>query len=121
MRHVAVVALFLAVAAPAGASTASRTSQTGVVQGLVTRGPGCSKQQLHPCLSPLPGVRIVFLRRGRAVGETSTNADGGYRIRLSVGLYAIRLPGRDRWQPTRVDVLGGRVMRLDIAIGTLTG
>lgn len=121
MRHVAVVALLFALAAPAGAVAASRQSQTGVIQGIVTRGPSCSKQQLHPCSPPLPDVRIVFLRQGHVVAETSTNADGTYRIRLHAGLYAIRLPGRDRWQPTRVDVLGGRVTRVDIAIDSLTG
>ena len=121
MRHVAVVALFLALAAPASASTANQASQTGVVQGIVTRGPSCSKQELHPCSPPLSGVRIVFLRQGHAVAATSTNADGTYRLRLRAGLYAIQLPGRDHWQPTRVDVMGGRITRLDIVVGTLIG
>lgn len=76
---------------------------------------------LHPCAAPLPDIRIVFVRHSRPAAQTTTDAAGIYRIRLSAGRYAIRLPGHDRWRPTEVSVVRGRIAHVDIAIDALDG
>jgi hypothetical protein len=88
---------------------------------VVTRGPACSPGTPQPCTEPIPGVKIVFLRHGQPAGQTTTTDAGTYRIRLQAGLYGIRLPGRDQWQPTQARVQRGQTTRINIAIDALTG
>jgi len=119
VKLVVLAALLLVLVVPV-AGAASRTSQRGVLYGVVTRGPACSKGELHPCVAPLPGVTIVFLRHGHAVAQTTTGGDGTYQIRLHTGRYGIRVPGHKRWAPVRVRVWRGQVTRTNIEIDTLS-
>ena len=121
MRLLAFVAVMLVLAAPASAGAASRLNHRGVLRGVVTRGPACSPGQPGPCGDPIAGVTIRFLHHGNAVAQTTTAADGTYRIRLHAGNYGIQLPGRNQWRPTQARVLRGRVTRNNIAIDSLTG
>ena len=105
------------VCAGAAASTRRTTRHTGVLRGAVTRGPSCSGTDL--CSEPLPGIRILFVRDGRTVKQTTSGADGIYRVRLRAGRYGVRVPGHQRWQPSGVRVLRGQVSRVDISIDTL--
>jgi hypothetical protein len=108
----------LAVPVYAGAAVA----RTGVLHGVVTRGPSCSPESASPCGEPVAGVTIVFLRHGHSVAQTTSAADGTYRIRLRGGMrYGITVRGHDRATPGTVRVRRGRVTRVDIAIDTLSG
>ncbi|HEX4521845.1 MAG TPA: hypothetical protein VH063_19985 [Gaiellaceae bacterium] len=117
MRLAAFVALALAFVAPAVAGTAG---SSGVLRGVVTRGPTCSKGRPRPC-APMPDVKLVFLRNGSPVARTTSGDLGTYRIRLSAGTYGIRLPGRRNWLPARARVRRGQVTRVDIAVGAPAG
>jgi hypothetical protein len=119
VKLVVLAALLLVLAVPV-AGAAGRSSQRGVLYGVVTRGPACSKGELHPCLAPLSGVTIVFLRHGHAVAQATTGGDGTYQIRLHTGRYGIRVPGHKRWAPARVRVWTGQVTRANIAVDTLS-
>lgn len=112
MRFAALIGLTLAFAVAANAGT-THSRATGVLLGTVTRSPACGRE--HPCTA-LPDVKIVFLRHGRPVAQTTTDDAGSYRIRLRAGRYGIRLPGSSRWLPSRVRVLRGQTMRVNIAI-----
>jgi Carboxypeptidase regulatory-like domain len=120
VRLLALIAL-LAFAVPTVAGATGRSRHTGVLHGVVTRGPACTPGIPQPCTDPIPDVKIVFLRQSQPVGQTTTTDAGTYRIRLQAGRYGIRLPGRDQWQPTQVRVLRGRTARLNIAIDALNG
>jgi hypothetical protein len=120
VRFLALIAL-LAFATPMVAGAAIQSSRTGVLHGVVTRGPACSPGSSQPCTDPIPGIKIVFLRHGYPVGRTTTTDAGTYRIRLQAGRYGIQLPGRNQWQPTQVRVLRGRTASLNIAIDALSG
>jgi hypothetical protein len=121
MRLFALLALLLALAGSASASTAAGIGHSGVLKGIVTRGPACSKTQLHPCSAPIPGVEIVFLRHGNPVARTTTDASGTYQMRLHAGRYGIQLPGRERSLPTHVRVRRTLVTRVNIAFDVLNG
>ena len=112
------MALLVAFAAPASAAVLS--NRTGVLHGTVTHGPACSPAQ-PPCGEPVPGVKIVFLRHGQPVAQTTTTNVGTYRIRLHAGSYGVRLPGQNQWKPTQVRVLRGTTTRVNITIDSLTG
>jgi hypothetical protein len=116
MRLAVLVALVLGLAASASAATAERTARAGVLKGVVTRGPVCSRE--HPC-SALAGVKIVFVRNGHTVARTTTSAVGTYKIRLRAARYGIRLPGHSRWAPAYARVRAGQITRVNIAIGPM--
>jgi hypothetical protein len=66
------------------------------------------------CSRPARGFRLIFVRNGAQV-TTTTDRNGGYRIRLARGRYAV-CPGRAlkrSLQPARVTVPGGRFAKRD--------
>jgi hypothetical protein len=96
-------------------------SRTGVLHGVVTRGPACPPGSAIPCGSPAAGVTIVFVRNGHPVAHTTSAADGTYRIRLRGGMrYGITARGYTHSTPDMIRVRRGHVTRVDIAIGTLS-
>ena len=117
MRVVALLALVLAVAPASGATG------TGGLRGTVKRGPitpVCVAEQ--PCSGPAKHVTILFARDGRVAGRTTTDGEGRYRVRLSPGLYRVRLnnsPGIGRGiEPDQVRVRAARYLRVDFSIDT---
>ena len=120
VRGVALIALVSVLAVPVYAGAA--VSRTGVLHGMVTRGPGCSPGNTSPCGEPVAGVTIDFVRHGHSVAHATSAADGTYRIRLRGGrTYGITVHGHDHSTPGTVRVRRGRVTRVDIAIDTLSG
>jgi hypothetical protein len=118
VRGVALVALVVALAVPVYAD--ATVSRTGVLHGVVTRGPACPPGGAIPCGSPVAGVTIVFVRNGHAVAHTTSAADGTYRIRLRGGMrYGITVRGHIHSTPGMARVRRGHVTRVDISIGTL--
>jgi hypothetical protein len=119
VRGVTLAALVFVLAVPVYAGAA--VARTGVLRGVVTRGPACSPGGAGPCGEPVAGVTIVFLRHGHPVAHTTSASDGTYRIRLRGGVrYGIRVRGHDHSTPGTVRVRRGRVTHVDIAIDTLT-
>jgi hypothetical protein len=119
MRSLVVFAS-LALAVAAGAQAAS---QRGTLTGIVTRGPitpVCAFEQ--PCDEPAPHQALLFVRNGAPVARVLTDATGHYRLRLAVGVYAVRRPSAatiDRKiAPNRVRVIAGRTVRIDFSIDT---
>lgn len=121
MRGVALVALVSVLAVPAGVDAATLAHRTGVLHGVVTRGPACTPGNPLPCIPPVAGVKILFLRLGHLAAQTTTASNGTYRIRLRAGRYAIQLPGRGNWRPGHALVRRGQVTRIDIAFDVPTG
>jgi hypothetical protein len=116
-RTAAVVAVFLAVA-PAGAATVPSG-----LRGIVERGPIAPVCRVdEPCTEPARHVTLVFGRAGRAVRRSTTDAAGRYRVRLSPGVYRVRLsvsPGIGRGiSPEQVRVRASRYARVDFSIDT---
>ena len=107
----------------AGAAAAGTTNPSGL-RGVVTRGPitpVCVAEQ--PCSEPAPHVMLVFSRNGHVVGRAVTNAEGRYRVRLPVGLYAVRRPGPSDpigrgLEPDHARVRVGRFTRVAFSIDT---
>ena len=119
MKLIGVMAVVLALGTPAavGANTAGRSGRTGVLHGVVSKSPACSKPQ--PCV-PVPNAKIVFLRHGHPVAHTTSSDFGSYRIRLTAGRYGIRVWGYDGAQPVHVRVRRAQVKRVDITVGQPT-
>ena len=112
-------ALAVVVVVLAGTGAAGAAAIRSGIYGTVTRGPVtpvCS--DAVPCDSPAAGVRIVFVRNGRAVAGATTGADGSYRIRLAPGRYRLRVRGYRRWTPVRVLVRRAVMRRVDVSIDT---
>src|SRR6476660_10487920 len=114
--------LLLTAAVTLSAGAASGATGSGL-HGLVTRGPirpVCMVDQ--PCDEPAANVQLVFLRNGVVVSRARTSATGRYRITLSPGRYAVRLPGKPGIgrvvKPQTVRVLRGRNIRVDFSIDT---
>jgi hypothetical protein len=112
---IALGALLLAPAAPAGAPSGLR--------GLVTRSPITPVcMEGVPCSAPAKNTPLVFTRRGRTV-TTRTDGDGRYRVALAPGTWSVRaarVPGIGTGiRPSSVRVLAGRfrVVNLDIDTG----
>ena len=112
--------LVAAVTVSVGAASGSTGSG---LHGLVTRGPitpVCSVDQ--PCDEPAANVQLVFVRNGVVVSRVRTSATGKYRLALSPGRYAVRLPGKPGLgrivKPQTARVLRGRYARVDFAIDT---
>ena len=119
MRHFLAI-LVAAVTVSVGAASGSTGSG---LHGLVTRGPitpVCSVDQ--PCDEPAANVQLVFVRNGVVVSRVRTSATGKYRLALSPGRYAVRLPGKPGLgrivKPQTARVLRGRYARVDFAIDT---
>ena len=117
MRVVALLAVVLAVS-PAAAATGSSGLRGVVKRGPIT--PVCVAEQ--PCDAPAKHVTLLFARSGRIVGRTTTDATGSYRIRLTPGLYRVRLnksPGIGRGiAPDQVRVRAARYARVNFSIDT---
>src|SRR5205814_1920406 len=88
---VLIASLSLALVLVAGAhATLARSG----LHGVVMRGPispMCVAEQ--PCTEPAGNVTLVFSRNGHIVGRAVTDNAGRYRLRLPVGVYAVRRPG----------------------------
>ncbi len=114
--------LLLVAGATISTGAASAATSSGL-HGLVTRGPimpVCMVDQ--PCDEPAGNVQLVFLRNGVVVSRVRTNAAGTYRLALSPGRYAVRLPGKPGLRrivkPQTARVLRGRYSRVDFSIDT---
>jgi hypothetical protein len=119
MRNLLVL-LVAALTVSAGAASGATSSG---LHGLVTRGPirpVCMVDQ--PCDEPAANVQLVFLRNGVVVSRVRTSATGRYRLALSPGRYAVRLPGKPGLgrivKPQTARVLRGRYTRVDFSIDT---
>ena len=104
------------------AGAASGTTGSGL-HGLVTRGPimpVCRVDQ--PCDEPAANVQLVFERNGVVVSRVRTTTMGTYRLALSPGRYAVRLPGKPGLgrivKPQTARVFLGRYTRVDFSIDT---
>jgi hypothetical protein len=112
-----------ALAVVAAASSAGAATTPSGLRGLVTRGPimpVCVAGQ--PCDAPAKNVTLVFSRYGRVVRRATTNDQGRYRVRLTPGLYAVRLQVKQQigrgLQPERARVAPARFRRVDFSIDT---
>lgn len=114
MRHLAVLAVSLAVVAGAGArGTPLRSGLYGtVMRGPIT--PVCVAEL--PCSAPAAGAVLVFTR-GAVIDRVTVASDGSYRLRLPAGTYSVRSGGK-RLAPTLARVYAGRMVRLDFSIDT---
>jgi hypothetical protein len=117
MRVLAALAVLVA------ASSASATTSSSGLRGLVTRGPivpVCTVEL--PCDAPAKNVTLVFARNGRIVRRATTNDQGRYRVRLAPGLYAVRLQVKQQigrgLEPERARVVANRFRRVDFSIDT---
>jgi hypothetical protein len=90
VRYVlAFVLVGLAVGAPAAAAT-----QRAGLYGVVMRGPTkpvCVAEKA--CSEPAGHTRLRFLRGAASAATVVTDGRGRYRVRLSGGLYAVRVVG----------------------------
>lgn len=118
MRH------FLLIVAVTTITAGAASGATGSgLHGIVTRGPimpVCMVDQ--PCDEPAANVQLVFVRNGVVVSRVRTNATGRYRLALSPGRYAVRLPGKPGLgrivKPQTARVLRGLYTRVDFSIDT---
>jgi hypothetical protein len=95
----------------------------GGLHGVVTRGPTTPVCKLGvPCSEPAAGAVLAFSRAGRVVTRVRTGVGGRYSVRLTPGLYTVRLSPTPRigfgLRPTTVRVVGGVDRRLDFSIDT---
>ena len=104
----------LALALPAGAATSS-----GVLRGVVTRGPVTPVCRVGtPCDAPAKRTLIRFTRNGVARSVT-TGTDGRYAIRLPAGTWTIAIPGgRFGYRPKAALVRAGAVRTVNIFVDT---
>lgn len=119
------VALLLVAAAAAtatacgGAKPAAKPRSSGVY-GTVTRGP------LKPvcergvkCYEPAKSAPLAFRRSGKIFARVQTNAAGSYRITLPPGSYIVGSKlGVGGVRPTRVRVLEGKFVHLNLVVDT---
>jgi hypothetical protein len=94
----------------------------GGLHGIVTRGPTMPVCKVGTqCSGPAAGTVLVFSRGGRVAARVRTGANGGYSVRLHVGLYAVRVSPPQRiggLSPVQARVRAGASSRLDFAIDT---
>ena len=114
------LSLALVIVAGAGAQTAALSSG---LRGVVVRGPiapVCVAEE--PCTEPARNVTLLFSRNSRIVGRAVTDTAGRYRVRLPVGVYAVRRPGSmgigRGIEPNHARVSAGRFSRVDFSIDT---
>jgi hypothetical protein len=119
---VVIIGLSLALVIVAGAGAQSTSVSSGL-RGVVVRGPiapVCVAED--PCTAPARNVTLLFSRNGRTVGRAVTDTAGRYRVRLPVGVYAVRRPGSmgigRGIEPNRARVYAGRFSRVDFSIDT---
>jgi hypothetical protein len=90
--------------------------------GTVLRGPITPLcQESQPCSEPAAGVRLTFLRDGRAVRSVVTTSTGRYRVHLPAGSYLVRVAKEspiERLRPTSVIVRRGLMRRRGFFIDT---
>jgi hypothetical protein len=117
MRGVALIALVLALAAPAVGTTGSG------LYGKVARGPLtpiCVAEK--PCSGPAAGVTLRFLRSGTLVASVVTAKDGSYRVGLRPGTYAVRASRQPRvgagLRPSTARVTAGGWTRQNFSLDT---
>ena len=90
--------------------------------GTVSRGPVmpvCQAEQ--SCSAPAAGVRLTFVRDGKAVRSVVTSSTGRYRVHLPAGSYLVRLTKTssiERMRPTSVVVRRGVMSRRSFFIDT---
>ena len=117
---ISALSLALVIVAGAGAQT---TALSSGLRGVVVRGPiapVCVAEE--PCTEPARNVTLLFSRNSRIVGRAVTDTAGRYRVRLPVGVYAVRRPGSmgigRGIEPNRARVSAGRFSRVDFSIDT---
>jgi hypothetical protein len=106
-----------------GVGGAHATTISSGLRGYVTRGPiapVCVAEQ--PCTEPARNVTLLFSRNDHVVGRAVTDGAGHYRVRLPVGVYAVRRPGSSvlgrKLSPNEVRVHARRFARVDFSIDT---
>ena len=73
------------------------------------------------CSAPAAGVRLTFVRDGKAVRSVVTSSTGRYRVHLPAGSYLVRLTKTssiERMRPTSVVVRRGVMSRRSFFIDT---
>ena len=117
VMRIVVLAIALALAAPAAASP----RESGL-RGVVTRGPTSPVCRVdEPCEAPAARVALVFKRAGHIVARTTTGLKGGYRIGLKPGRYVVTTARRTigaGLTPRTVVVPRGRFARVDFHLDT---
>jgi hypothetical protein len=90
--------------------------------GTVSRGPITPVCEAGvPCSKPAAGVRLTFMRDGRAVKSVVTSSTGTYRVQLAPGSYSVRIRRMsriERLKPTAVVVRQGVMARRNFYIDT---
>jgi hypothetical protein len=119
VRALAVLGFSLVVVAGVQATIPKR----GTLVGVVTRGPITPVCMIgEPCTEPAKNVTLVFSRRDRVAGRTTTDEHGRYRLRLPAGTYVVAQPGPAtlgrRLAPNRVRVTAARTTKVDFFIDT---
>ena len=122
VRRLALPLAFVAglVPALAAAGAAHERSTRSGLYGHATKGPltpVCREDV--PCDGPAGSARLLFLRAGRVVAQTRTDASGAYRIRLRPGRYTVKSKiGFGVVKPSTVTVPHGRFARVDLFVDT---
>jgi hypothetical protein len=121
MRRLLLVALILLVT-----SCTPGPQETGTLEGHVTIGPLVRDGEPEP--TPGPEVYasrqiVIYAQDGRTeITRVQVDAKGNYRVTLPVGTYVVDInhTGIDRGidLPKTVEIVSGRITRLDVEIDT---
>ena len=121
MRAVAATGLCVLVLSAVAPAAASRPS--GGLYGVASRSPTspvCRAEE--PCSEPAANVVLLFTQSGRVVARTRTDDTGRYRVRLTPGMYRVRLTTRPApgsgLEPRQVRAPRGRFAHVDFTIDT---
>jgi hypothetical protein len=116
MRFLAVLIAALTLV-PAGA-----TRSASGLYGVVKRSPALPHCPAEgSCTRPVSGATLLFSGVGRSVARVTSGVNGGYRVVLPRGTYAVRVQLRGfsmRATPTRVSVSRAGFVRVDFLIDT---
>ena len=113
--------LVAVLAAAVVASSASATTLSGGLYGVVTKGPimpVCRNDV--PCDAPAQ-VTLLFMRGTTVVARGRSAADGRYRIAIPPGYYAVKTQPRIGFgaiRPLNVHVRAGHFDRLNFLVDT---